>query len=338
MDYAFVSLPIRFNGLVIETTTRCNAKCAMCYQSSGPKGHDTLGIAELRKDVLRRVIADATKIPNMVSRLHIAGGEAFLDEDLVIELVAHGRDQGYRQLSVTTNAYWGSSDARADAVCERLAEAGLTDMEISWDFWHLKYIDPRRVTRVLEAAGRYSIETNLRILVSRRHSYEEALDLLGAGWTNAYQITSGKVFGSGRAATELDPDELYPESVERGDGCADFLNVVVNATGEVFPCCAGMDQTPYPKIGNVYRKRVHEIAERMTNSLWLRRVFFDGIVEVEDMVRDAGGTFAPDEEAGMCTRCWSLFSDEEATAIVKRRGAEIGRELVRRAFGHAEAA
>ena len=29
-------LPMMFNGLVVESTTRCNAKCGMCYQGAGP--------------------------------------------------------------------------------------------------------------------------------------------------------------------------------------------------------------------------------------------------------------------------------------------------------------
>lgn len=327
-EFSYAHLPMRFSALVIETTSRCNAKCAMCYQSSGPKGHDQFGINELKLDVLKRVVTDAMKVPNLNKRLHVAGGEAFLDEKLVFALLAHGRDAGFTDITMTTNAFWGSSEERADTICRKLVDAGMTEIEISWDYWHLQYIDPKRVVRVLEACRRNGISTILRVLTTSLHSADEALDLLGEGWIAADRIMWGKVFGTGRAATHLEPGELFPESLTADENCHNFLNLVVNATGEVFPCCAGIDQTENPKLGNVYREPVHEVAARMTRNLWLRKLTFDGVMAVEDLLDEAGYDYQRDENAGMCTRCWKLFSDPKATQVVKEQGVELGRKIV----------
>ena len=323
--------PMRFNALVIETTTRCNAKCGMCYQSSGPKGHDLHGIQELKLEVLKKVVSDAIKVPNLVKRLHVAGGEAFLNEKLVYELLAHGRDTGFTQITMTTNAFWGSSDKRAEKICAQLSNAGMTEIEISWDYWHLAYIDPMRIVRVLRACKKYNIGTILRILTTQAHSIGEALRLLGDDWTLADRVLTGAVFATGRAVDELDPEEIFPDSVSESATCHAFLNLTVNANGNVYPCCAGIDQTTSPELGNVYREPINEVAARMTNNLWVRQLVFGGILSVEKIVEEDGYQHKKPESGSMCTRCWYLFSDRKAAEIVKAKGLETGKDMLKRA-------
>ncbi len=334
MQEKSIIFPMRFNSLVIETTTRCNAKCAMCYQSSGPKGHDLLGIKELKTDILKKVIADSTKIPNLESRLHLAGGEAFLNEEQVFELLSHGRNVGFENITMTTNAFWGSSEERANRICERLSECGMTDLEISWDYWHLAYIEPERVNRVLKVCQEHSIDTTLRVLTSKNHSVGEALSLLGDGWLYAEKVLPGKVFGSGRAESDLEVGELFNETVGKYQTCHSFLNLTVNATGEVYPCCAGLDQTNHIQLGNVYQEAINTIAKRMTNNLWLRQLVFDGVVSIESVVREKNRKFVVDDEKGMCTRCWKLFSDSPAVDTVKQHGRDVGERIIKEAFAH----
>ncbi|MET1410918.1 radical SAM/SPASM domain-containing protein [Roseibium sp. HPY-6] len=330
--------PMRFNSLVIETTTRCNAKCAMCYQSVGPKGSDNWGIHELKRDTLMRVIDDAIHIPNLHKRLHISGGEAFLDTKLVIALLSRGRDVGYDEITLTTNAYWGKSPEAADKICRQLLDCGVTDMEISWDYWHTDYIKAERVVNVLRAARKHSVKTTLRVLTSKSHSAGEALSLLGEGWKEADSVMWGKVFGTGRAATKLGPAELHPETLAPGETCHNFLNLTVNAKGDVFPCCAGLDQTDHVGLGQVHEEPISRIAERMSNNLWLRKLVFEGVVAIEEVVKESGYAFEPEENTGMCTRCWSVFRDQGATEIVKAHGRKIGREIVERALRRPRAA
>ncbi len=323
---------LRFNSLVIETTSRCNAKCAMCYQSSGPKGHDEFGIRSLKTKVIKRAISDAYKVPNLIKKLHVAGGEAFLNEKQVFEVLGHAKDVGYEDISMTTNAYWGHTEKRAVANCERLCANGVTTLEISWDYWHTEYIDARRVTRVLKAAKQCGLGTILRVLTTRKHSLEEALDLLGDGWLYVDRVISGKVFASGRATRELDPDEFYLDPLSDTDACHSILNLVINAKGDVFPCCAGIDQTENPQLGNVYKTPIDKIARNMTNNLWLRKLVFDGVLSLEKLVEEKDHDYERVKDGSMCSRCWSLFDDQGATDIVKDHGRELGRAVLRKAL------
>jgi len=59
---SFQLMPVTFQALVVESTSICNAKCAMCYQSAGPKGSDVWGRSSLSSAEIETVVRDAEKI------------------------------------------------------------------------------------------------------------------------------------------------------------------------------------------------------------------------------------------------------------------------------------
>ena len=63
------SPPIFYNGLTVESTTRCNAKCATCYQYAGPKGSDLLGRGELTPEEIARTVVEASQLADIVPQL-----------------------------------------------------------------------------------------------------------------------------------------------------------------------------------------------------------------------------------------------------------------------------
>jgi hypothetical protein len=321
-------MPIKFNSLVIETTNRCNAKCGMCYQSSGPKGHDQWGMHSLDVKRLTEVIHDAINIPNLEPRLHIAGGEAFLKEKDVFALVEAGRDAGFKDITLTTNAFWGTNLSRALNVCEKLALRGVTALEISWDYWHLDYIKPQCISNVLEAASKFNIGTNLRILTTKEHSVHEALALLGDGIRHSNFITHGPVFRSGRAVTHIDENEFFRKGVGESESCHSFLNLALNSTGDVFPCCAGIDQTQHLGLGNIKTDDIVTVAKNMSSNLWVKKLVFGGVVPLENIIRKSNPDFHVNDNDGICSRCWSLFKDEKNASIVKQYGADMQKRII----------
>ena len=71
---------------------------------------------------------------------------------------------------------------RALDTCERLREAGLTDMEISWDAWHRPYVSPEAISNCLDACYETGIRSTLRVLSTKTHSFEECYH--GCGHTH----------------------------------------------------------------------------------------------------------------------------------------------------------
>ncbi|GGM18376.1 radical SAM protein [Deinococcus aerophilus] len=329
-------MPMHFNALVVERTSRCTAQCAMCYQAAGPRGSDALGDHTLAEADVARVIEDAVTIPNLHPRFHLTGGESFLDVNACMRLFERARDVGFLDLTSTTNAYWARDPGRALDICRRLRAAGVTSLEISWDVWHLPYIDARAVSQCLMACAEVGIESNLRLLASRSHDADEALDQLHPeALEQATRISCNPVFPTGRGAQTLDPTDLYTQGT-LNDNCHTTLNLTVNARGNVSPCCAGLDQTDAYVFGNVTVDPVSVIAHRMNASPMLRTVVFGGIAALFPVLEAAGvppqGTYT-----SICHACWSIFSDPVKVDALKTHFEEAPRRAVLAALAQLEA-
>lgn len=317
-------MPIFYAGLVVENTTRCNARCAMCYQSAGPKGSDTWGAQALTTAEIKRVIAEASRIETLHPRFHLSGGEAFIDIDGCIGIFTAARESGFLDITTTTNAYWANKPDRARAVCRRLRDAGVTSMEISWDYWHRPYVSGEAVSNCLEACEEYEIETNLRILCTKSHSYSEALSFLRPeAVARASRVSGGPVFATGRAAKMIPAEDFHRQNSIEGN-CHSVLNLTVNARGNVYPCCAGLDQTDYV-FGNVREDSLTAIAERLNRSPVVRTVVFSGIAALVPLLERAGIDVGR-EYNGICHMCWSIFSNPDC---VQALDAELDRATQR---------
>ena len=315
LNGAFSLMPVSFKSLVVESTTRCNAKCGMCYQSVGPKGSDAWGKVSLEVAEIENVVRDASRIETLGKRFHLSGGEAFIRMDEVIHLFGVARNAGFTNISTTTNAFWARSKERAHDVCRRCRESGLTSMEISWDYWHRPYISADAVSNCLEACNAYEISSNLRILTTKSHSVSEALSSIRPKALQvANEISSCPVFPTGRAKHEVDPAEIYGCSDLQGC-CHHMLNLTVNALGNVCPCCAGADQTQGLSFGNIRENSIDEIARFMSHSPLLRVVVFQGIGAMRPIL-EAAGIRIGDRFANICHMCFEIFSRPERYEVI----------------------
>jgi MoaA/NifB/PqqE/SkfB family radical SAM enzyme len=310
------SLPVFFNGLVLITTTRCNAKCGMCYQAAGPKGSPLMKGARLDLPVLKDTIREAATLEAVAPRCHIAGGEAFIRVEDCLELIACARESGFSLVSATTNAFWAKRPDRARKVAQSCAEAGLSLFEISWDHWHKPWITPGCIENCIIAASEAGIETNLRLLTTRKHFMRDALEEISHEARDLVSvITSGPVTGAGRGA-ELGADELFIGATPVDGNCHSILHLTVDPTGEVAPCCAGLDQTGHSLFGNVKESSLAEIVEGMQRSALLRILVFDGVASFLPVLEDAGVSPGRDF-VGICDMCWSIFADPERTRAIE---------------------
>ena len=326
----FLHAPITYDGLVVETTSRCNASCGMCYQGAGAKGSDYIGDHALTVDEVRQVIADATRVRSLRPRFHVSGGEAFIKVNDTVSLLRSARVAGYTEVSATTNAYWAADWFKAKAFARMLRQAGLNRLEISWDAWHQPYIAPMAIDNCLRACHAAGIDSNLRLLTTRDHSAEEALDLLDYGALGlATVLSSGPVFAVGRGAV-LDRDTLYP--LDDTGSCHSALHLTVNAKGDVYPCCAGFDQTGAALFGNVKQTPISQIADAMNHSLLLRFVVFEGISSLRPILEACGVDDLEPVYTGICHMCWDVFSRPERVERLVRYFDELQTRALARAL------
>jgi MoaA/NifB/PqqE/SkfB family radical SAM enzyme len=328
---SFELMPVTFQALVVESTSICNAKCAMCYQSAGPKGSDVWGRSSLSSAEIETVVRDAAQIETLTKRFHLSGGEAFIKANDCLALFAVAREAGFTDITTTTNAYWARDLGKALKMCEQLRAAGLTRMEISWDFWHQPYIPGDAVSNALEACAEHDIHSVLRILSTKSHSVAEALSAIREpSLSCATEIFTCPVFPVGRAAREIDPDDIYYGG-DLAATCHSILNLTVNAWGNVYPCCAGSDQTDWLTFGNVRERPICDIAREMNRSRLLRMLVFEGAQALVPILRRAG--FKMDGKySNICHLCFDIFSKEEHARPIQEFFEELENGAILRAL------
>jgi len=311
-------LPMYFTGLVIENTNRCNASCDHCYQCAGPRGSRNRKAEHLELDVMIRCIREAAELSCIGSRLHLAGGEAFLYMEECIRLVEEAKRCQIQQIGATTNAFWAKDLKEARSICSKLKEAGLTSLEVSCDYWHHQNIPPEAVNHCLIACREVDIDTNLRFLTTRAHSIEECISYISPEALGAVsRITSGPVFGTGRAKEKIDCKDLYQQRDSLHAVCYNALNLTISSSGDVFPCCAGFDQTKEYLIGNVKEKSLKEITQAMNCNPILRRLVFRGPYSFLPILKKYGFTFQTEEYNTACQLCYTIFTHAEYVKCIE---------------------
>ncbi len=312
---------LQFNALVLEITERCNAKCAMCYQAAGPKGSDIRGDSNLPVDVALRVIEQAANLPEIESRLHVSGGEAFIRYQDTMAMFRKGKSLGVLNIGTTTNGFWAVNREVASRRCAELSEAGLTYLELSMDFWHLPWISIDRVRNLLWGARRAGISVILRTLTTKSHRMDELfaqfddLDFVGL------IIGNNRVSPVGRGCSEIPADDIYYGNTE--GCCEDVLSLTVTPNGNVYPCCAGSDMTDALACGNVHHDTLAQALFKMRTERTIRQLIHQGAGSLLPIVRDLGfGDRIKDRYAHICHLCWDIFKDNELAAALRDHFAD----------------
>ena len=309
--------PLTFDNLVIEFTNKCNAKCGMCYQSSGPKGSDVLGEKMLPVSTMETTLLDGLKIASLAPSFHLSGGETFLDFPLVKHLFSFAKSIGYLETSATTNAFWGRSSDRAAEIAKQLRNVGLSRIEISWDYWHVEHIQSQAVSNAIIACAENDIPVELRLLATSSHSFEEALVMLDEEAIRACDsLVCFPIIPTGRAATEIERSDILDMPGMVAGACHDALNLTVNSSGSVFPCCAGLDQTKFFQIGNIKDEPIDEIFNVMNSSLLVRTLVFYGPGALVPILEEEGVNIGRDYST-ICDLCWTIFSNQRNAEIIE---------------------
>jgi hypothetical protein len=307
---------LRFHALVLETTDRCNAKCGMCYQSAAPHGSDVRGDSHLPLEVSLRVVEEASELPEVASRVHVSGGEAFLYYDETLTIMSHAKSLGFLNIGSTTNGFWATNRPTAERRCTELVEAGLDYLEVSLDYWHLPYISLDRIRTLLWACRRAGIKLILRTLSSRSHHLDELLGGFNAVELLHVMIANGRVHPVGRAAHEVPEAEIYFGDTK---GCCEhMLSLTIAPNGNVYPCCAGADMTDSMASGNVREESLGDALFKMKTDRTIREVIHSGSGELIPIVRKLGyGDRLKPQYSSICHLCWDIFKDAEVSAALR---------------------
>lgn len=131
--------------VTVLATSQCTAACSHCSMNSSPERRDRLRL---------QTFIDTIEELHSRSPLRVvifAGGEPTLAGEMLLNAIAHADMLGI-VTRIVTNASWAISEAKAAAKIRELRQAGLGELNISADDYHLSYIPFDNVVRAWRAA------------------------------------------------------------------------------------------------------------------------------------------------------------------------------------------
>lgn len=133
-------------GLIVNY--RCTAACAHCLYACGPRREAQYLLPDVARTLLTRIRALGCR------RIHIGGGEPFLDVQGLGRVLDVARDCGVGVEYVETNCFWARTTDQACAVLEELQAHGLGTILVSIDPFHNAAVPFRNVETAIAACGR----------------------------------------------------------------------------------------------------------------------------------------------------------------------------------------
>ena len=136
---------IKLKGISFILTYQCNLDCAHCFFS-----HDSRKGCVLGPTTVKNCLDDIQDIFHL-EWLHVTGGEPFLFQNSLMEIIKIGKDHGISNIGTVTNAFWATSRDIAIRLLDKFKDAGLTGLCVSADSFHQAYIPLERIKNAIHA-------------------------------------------------------------------------------------------------------------------------------------------------------------------------------------------
>ena len=193
---------MKLTGITWITTYNCNLACDHCFfETKGSKKY-------MDSELVDRAFVGLENTRHMFWQ-HLSGGEIFLDEQRLFQIIKNIRKYFKKDIGLSTNAFWAKNEVETCQKVNQLAEMGVSGIALSADYYHQKYMSiegPKTLARVIKQSG---LKTHSYIMGAR----------LNADIDNAETINQQ----SEQIADEVDQRlELpYARATERsiGKGC-----------------------------------------------------------------------------------------------------------------------
>lgn len=236
----------------VITNYSCMSRCGHCLYNCGPRRSKDYLDEETAERIFRR-IADLG-----CRAVHIGGGEPLIDPEKLFPVLNAARKTGVGIDYVETNSGWFTDANQADALLNRLREAGVHTLLVSISPFHNAYIPYSRVQGVIDACRRTGmnifpwvnafVRDLTRLDQSRAHAMEEFAAVFGSDYLeripNQYWIhLGGRALETFRPVYPLQPvEEIVKNSpLSCARALADTSHFHIDLYGSYVPgLCSGL--------------------------------------------------------------------------------------------------
>jgi hypothetical protein len=101
---------------------------------------------------------------------HLSGGEIFLDEEKLFQIIKNIRKHFKKDLGISTNAFWAEDEKETSQKVQLLAELGVTGIALSADYYHQQFLSIERPKTLARAIKQNNLKTHSYIMGARLNS------------------------------------------------------------------------------------------------------------------------------------------------------------------------
>jgi molybdenum cofactor biosynthesis enzyme MoaA len=286
-------------------TEKCNSRCAHCQGAHSPESQ---GVIEIEDGL--NYLEETTSVTELDSFM-IFGGESMLYPERTITLFQRASKLGIPETELITNGFWGKDREKAMTLALRLKEAGVTEVLISVDSFHLPYIPldgPRNAAKASLHAGISKVRWNVAVLesIDAENEYDvqtrqivESLQPLGL------EINFNRIWPRGQARENL--KDFFPRQPLEGD-CPDKEDTLIT------PDCISLDPNGWASIcWNLAIGNAKEVplSELLIDYNWEEHPIIKTLVQMGpmgllDLPESEGFDFQAEKYIDKCNLCCDL--------------------------------
>jgi hypothetical protein len=301
--------------LAIFIDLKCNFRCAHCSVSSGPD----LSM-HMARAVMDKAIMEAKEVPT-VKVVVFTGGEPTLFMTDLIHGIEKAHENGFIT-RVVTNAFWARTKGETERYISRLRDAGLDEINTSYDDYHAQFMDVKNVYRFVEASLHHDLRVAVASVTDNRSKISSAslrngvaayLGLSGSELGRQVLFLEDKPTPAGRGrglARDKDRLPTYEKLTER-IGCKELgKTLAVHPDGSVHLCCghAAFD-TDALSVGNILDESLPSLVKESHSNLLYWWIHMGGPNKILQAVGDST------KYATICDACLHVLTDQRERVV-----------------------
>jgi MoaA/NifB/PqqE/SkfB family radical SAM enzyme len=307
------------NVLGLLITNKCTIRCRHCCNDSHPLAEATMAFEDLVD-----YLSTASEISSL-QEIGISGGEAFLFIPLLRKILRLAANRNL-SASITTNGFWASSLEQAELLLADLKVCGLKSLNISTSVFHQEFINVSRVITAATAALRIGLIVRINYVSTSSTTVETLKNAIG-DLAGKVEIVSMPCLPSGRGAVDVDEYEFDQQlSAPIGNCFEDFKKMVIEPSGDVYPCCSPGGFTPPLRLGNVKNSSLGFILETAKNNRLLSILEKAGPGFFLPFLRRAIPNF-PEHFSDRCHLCNFIMSTDQYEEIIHQAIEQLFTEM-----------
>lgn len=272
--------------LAFFITFQCNFQCDHCSVDCSPKRKEVLEF-----DIIKIVLDQAYAIPSLRVAV-FTGGEPTLYFNTLCMAVAYATQKGF-VTRLITNAWWANTLSEAKKVLGELRRNGLAELNISFDDFHLPYLERYGGEQNVVNAIKTAVDFGMVALIG-------AVVYPGAKIRTSYlrqmvrQIKNKDILFMedffqrlGRARYKLNPNLHFIDETElrQSTGCTDAGRVIsITPSGNIYMCCGHSAFAPEAQdvflLGNINDEKLFSMIQRMRKNVFYWWLHLEGPKEI----------------------------------------------------------